>query len=101
MIIQTVLKPIMQINTVDEQITSIRDKTITSTPNARTRNSSIIRKREIEITYDVVAAVVAAIAAADLSLMLRLPKRPWTSGKKSSFGNSSSDDVVVLVVALS
>ena len=53
MIIQIVVKPIMQINKVDEQITSIQDKPITSTPNARTKNSSIIRKREIEITYDV------------------------------------------------
>ena len=91
MIIQTVVKPIMQINKVDEHITSIQDKPITSTPNARTKNSSIIRKREIEITYD----IVAAVAAAELLPMLRLPNRPLTSGKKSSFGNSSSEDVVV------
>ena len=91
MIIHIVLKPIMQINKVDEQITSIKGKPITSTLNTRTRNSSIIQKREIEITYD----VVAAVATAELSPMLRLPKRSLTSGKKSSFGNSSSDDVVV------
>ena len=53
MIIQTVLKPIMHINKVDEQITSIGDKPIISTLNARIKNSSIIRKRESEIIYDV------------------------------------------------
>lgn len=95
-----IIKLNMHTSRVDKQITSRHVKPVTST-----RNSSKIWKSEGNIMHVVARATAAASAAATmavapvLSPMLRFPKRLLTSRKNSSSKNSTSDNVVLPVIA--